>query len=100
MDVQNPLFRNCASIRSLHDGLQRFYHFPNGIGASVVRHSGSYGGDQKLYELAVITYEGNVFNENNYNIQHYPEITGIHDAVEGWLTEDMVEHLLRQIKSL
>ena len=99
MDVQNPLFRNCTSIRSIHDGLQRFYHFPNGIGASVVRHSGSYGGAQNLYELAVITYEDNVFNDKFYDIKSIPSITGI-DDVSGWLTESGVEVLLEKIKTL
>lgn len=99
MDVQNPLFRNCTSVRSIHDGLQRFYHFPNGIGASAVRHSGSYGGKENLYELAVITYEDNVFDDKSYDIKFISSITGIAD-VAGWLTESGVERLLEKIKAL
>ncbi len=35
-------------------GVQYTFFFPNNYGASVVRFSGSYGGDEGLWELAVL----------------------------------------------
>ena len=101
MDVDNPLFRNCTTVNSIHDGIQRIYHFDNGYGASVVCHSASYGGQKGLYELAVITWPDPIV-EHNYNyfrIAHVPEIIKT-DSVVGWLTENEVEALLEKIKQL
>ena len=43
-----------VETRPIHGGIQHAYQFPNGYGASVVRHSFSYGGSLGLWELAVI----------------------------------------------
>ena len=42
--------------RPMRDGTQVVYKFENGYGASVVCHEFSYGGDQGLKELAVLTF--------------------------------------------
>ena len=83
----------------MHGGLQRLYWYPNGMGASVVRHKFSYGGDQKLYELAAVEYETEKFSEDGYRLVHIPEVTEDRE-VKGWLTEDAVEELLAKIKAL
>lgn len=63
--------------------------FPNGWGASVVRHDYTYGGPQGLFELAVLDSEGEI----NYS-------TSITDDVIGWLNPGDVEDLLVRIEAL
>ena len=63
-------------------------NFDNGYGASVVKSMYSYGGNQDLYELAIIKD-----NDLCYDIP-------ITDDVLGYLTEDDVTKYLRQIQEL
>ena len=35
-------------------GIQKVYKFPNGYGASVIKHRGSYGYQKGLWEVAVL----------------------------------------------
>ena len=63
--------------------------FDNGFGASVVKGPYTYGGDQGLYELAVLDSDG----ELTYS-------TPITSDVEGYLTEEDVTKLLTQIQNL
>ena len=69
-------------------GVQARIQFDNGYGASVVKSSFSYGGNQGLYELAVL-FEDNI----TYN-------TPITDDVLGYLSEDDVTEHLKQIQEL
>ena len=57
------------------------FHFLNGWGASVANHSGSYGGDEGLYELAEINPNGHI----------------VDDSIKGWLTFAEVDCYLREI---
>jgi hypothetical protein len=59
----------------------------------VIRHSGSYGYDEGLWELGVIRYT----NGDNYLLDYD---TGITDDVIGHQTEEEIEALLVQIKAL
>ena len=63
-------------------------NFDNGYGASVVKSMYSYGGNQELYELAII---------KNSDICYDTPIT---DDVIGYLTEDDVTKYLGQIQEL
>jgi hypothetical protein len=81
----------------IHDGVQRVYRFPNGWGASVVRHDYSYGGKQGLWELAVITWDGKGDGPANWEISYATPITG---DVLGHLTIGAVNDLLDEIRAL
>lgn len=70
------------------NGVQYIFQFPNGYGASVIRHEYSYGFEDGLWELAVLF--GNSLCYDTY----------ITDDVLGRLTEERVEELLIQIKEL
>lgn len=63
-------------------------NFDNGYGASVVKSVYSYGGNQDLYELAVIKDDAICYD------------TPITDDVLGYLTEDDVTKYLSQIQNL
>lgn len=80
-------------VNSLHDGIQHLYFFKNGFGASVVSHRFSYGGDEGLWELAVIRHN----DSGGYDLCYSTPIT---NDVEGWLTAEMVEEYLDRIERL
>ena len=63
--------------------------FENGYGASIAQTPFSYGGDEGLYELAVLDSDGHLTYE-----------TSITDDVEGYLNEDDVTKLMEQIQNL
>jgi len=70
-------------------GVQHVWRFGNGRGASVVRHDGSYGHEDGLWELAVLDRAGSL----DYS-------TPVTSDVEGWLTPAEVRRYLRQIEAL
>lgn len=78
--------------RSINGGSQVIHKFENGYGASVVQHEFSYGGDEGLYELAVLA-----FNGDNWDLTYDTEIT---DDVIGYLSDEDVQDLLKQIENL
>jgi hypothetical protein len=75
--------------RPSNGGTQRLYKFPNGYGASVIRHAFSYGGPAGFWELAVLDAAGKLTYE-----------TPITSDVIGWQTDEQIEDLLRQIEAL
>lgn len=68
---------------------QHLVDFPNGYGASIVQHYGSYGGDEGLWELAVLNRKGKL----DYT-------TPITDDALGHLTSEKVGEILLQIHAL
>lgn len=78
-----------VKTKSLHDGYQQVYKFPNGYGASVIRHTFSYGGDLGLKEIAVLNKDGNITYD-----------TPITDDVVGFLSDEDVESYLIRISEL
>ena len=68
------------------DGIQKIYSFPNGYGASVVKHKGSYGFNDNKWELAVLK-DG----ELCYS-------TDITSDVIGHLNDPQVDAILKQIE--
>ena len=73
----------------IYNGIGYEYQFDNGYGASVIKHDGSYGGKQGLYEIAVLDSGGDLCYS-----------TPITDDVIGFATEDKVLDTLQKIKSL
>lgn len=74
----------------LNGGEQRSWRFPNGYGASVVRHDFSYGHEEGKWELAVI-------KGPSWEICYGTPIT---DDVIGWLDDNGVNELLEKIEAL
>lgn len=83
---------NLIKKKSLFDGVQYLFRFPNDYGASVVKHLGSYGHDRDLWELAVLVFDGDM-----WELTYDTEIT---DDVEGYLTDQDVLDLLERIRNL
>lgn len=74
--------------RGMMGGIQALMTFPNGFGVSVVQSSYTYGGNQGLYELAVMK-DG-----------HICYTTSITDDVEGYLDESKVTDLMARVQEL
>jgi len=69
-------------------GVQAKMQFPNGYTASVIRGRCSYGGDDGLYELAVM-HDGELIYD-----------TPVTSDVEGFCSEERIDNLLGQILDL
>jgi len=74
---------------NVNGGTQRIYKFPNGYGASVIRHKGSYGFKSGLWELAVLDSSGALCYS-----------TPITNDVIGHLTDEEVILKLNEIRGL
>ena len=77
------------STQELHGGIQQVYEFKNGFGASVIRHEGSYGFKQGLWELAVLDSAGEITYD-----------TPITMDVIGHLTRTEIQSYLKEISKL
>jgi hypothetical protein len=84
-----------VDARPLESGaIQKIYRFANGYGASVVKGEHTYGGEEGLWELAVIIFAKGTDNNHTYQLVYDTPIT---QDVEGNLNDDEVEKLLDQI---
>ena len=72
------------------DGTQVILEFGE-YDLSIVSHSGSYGGNEGLYEIAVI---------KNGSFKIMPGITEAHDTVKGWLTEADVDGIMLKMTTV
>ena len=79
-------------ILGIHEGFKHRFKFDNNYGASVIKHYGSYGYEEDLFELAVLYFED--------DIPHLTYTTPITDDVIGNLTNEEVLELLERIKNL
>jgi hypothetical protein len=84
-------FKTLPSV-SLNRGIQYKAFYPNGYGASIVKHSFSYGSSQGKWELAVL--KG---TEDNWDLCYDTPIT---DDVLGYLSEEEVNATLDKIAQL
>ena len=73
-----------------YNGIKCRVHFDNGYGASIVKHNYSYGGREGLYEIAVLGSDGTLHYDN-------PVAKG---DVRGYLTEEDVDTLIKEIQQL
>lgn len=76
-------------------GVQAMVFFGNGYGASVIQGYGSYGVEDKLYELAVLKADG--ADPKGWDICYD---SGITEDVIGHMTEEEVTDILQQIEAL
>lgn len=83
------------STRVLNGGIQRIFRFPNGYGASVIRHSFSYGHEDGLWELAVTVITGP--QPSDFGLCYSTPIT---NDVLGHLTPEEVADRLKEITEL
>ena len=79
------------STNKVHDGVQYEYTFPNGYGASVIRHSYSYGGKQGLWEIAPLDKDGEFIGQS---------LLGWDDDVQGHLTNGGINAILVKLQDL
>jgi hypothetical protein len=100
--MKNKLFNSPLKELPRFKGIQKIYRFENGYGASVVRSKlegiegyGTYTDNENEWELAVIKFNGDAFND--FKICYDTKIT---DDVIGHLLEDEVEDILKRIKKL
>jgi hypothetical protein len=70
------------------EGWRYLVECPNGYSASIVKHPFSYGGNEGFWELAVVLHGRLVYD------------TPVTSDVEGWLTEDDVLALAREVAAL
>ena len=76
-----------------HTGNHQVLHrFDNGYGASVIQGPYTYGGDDGLFEMAVVHFEG-----DEYTLVYDTPVT---DDVLGYLTPSEVAHYLAKVESL
>ena len=75
--------------KQIHDGDQWLFKYDNGYGASVVQHSGSYGGKNGLYEIAVLDSDG----EMSYTTPITDDVIGYADEVKLYETLDRIKSL-------
>jgi hypothetical protein len=87
--IMNHKQKYLTETNTIHgNGVQKVYKFPNGYGASVVKHEGSYGGKSGLWELAVLKDDEICYTTN------------ITSDVMGHLNDPQVDAVLKQIKLL
>lgn len=79
-------------IKTLSEGVQIIVFFENNYGASIVKHRFSYGNDEGLFEIAVLT--GNM---ESWNITYDTPITS---DVLGYQTSEDINNVLEEISNL
>ena len=70
-------------------GIIKKIQFDNGYGASVACHTGSYGGDEGLFEMALTDDEGDIITSPNDPTSNWQDVKGYLtlSEVEAYLTE-------------
>ena len=71
------------------DGVATRINFGH-LNLSIVKHSGSYGGEKGLYEIGV-------FDDGNTHMVELPGITEDRDTVKGFLNDHEVESIIKKM---
>ena len=71
------------------NAIRALVEFPNGYRASIVRHAGSYGGKEGLFELAVMDSQNQIVYD-----------TPVTSDVLGWLNPNGVEEAVNSVEAL
>jgi hypothetical protein len=89
--TKNKAMKNFKELPSnpCNGGIQYIYKAENGYGASIVQHQWSYGGNNGLWEIAVLGPNGDICYS-----------TPITSDVIGYLTDEEVNELLAEIDTL
>ena len=74
--------------RKVNGGIQKIYKFPNGYGASVIKHKGSYGYDLDKWEIAPLGQQDEFIGQSVFEW---------YDDVQGYLNDPQVDRILKQI---
>ena len=82
-------FKDLEFLPFHSDGVYARIMFENGLGASIVKTSFSYGGKNGLYEVAVLDTDGEITYE-----------TAVTDDVIGHLTPEQVTETMAFIQAL
>lgn len=77
-----------SAHKMMPNTMQARIYFDNGYGLSVIKGEHTYGGTIGLYEAGILEGERLTYD------------TGIFDDVEGYLTEDNVTEIMRQVQEL
>lgn len=94
LKINDDLKKYLATEDAICGGYHWTFIFDNGYGASIIKHRGSYGHEQDLFELAVIKLcEDGKTADLCYD-------TGITNNVLGFLTNEEVMKVLYRIKDL
>ena len=80
-------------------GAHYIFKFPNGYGASVIKHIGSYGFSEDLWELAAIKFHGLTEQMHDPDGWVICYIEKLDLNIEGSLTDEEVRKLLGDIKN-
>ena len=91
--MKTPISKKPHGVDS--SGIHKIYRFENGYGARVVRFNCSYGGNDGLWELAVIEFESE--DNNSWSLSYD---TPIANDVICYLSLNEVERHLEQIEAL
>ena len=101
----NPLKLNetrfLTDARKMDGRYVKRYYFSNGLGASVVCHDGTYGGNAGYFELAILKYPHGTDPEMTSEIIYEHPIHTRHGAVDvfGWLDFHEVASKLQEIRN-
>lgn len=93
--MTSPFSKEPLRSRHVNGGPQYVFSFENGYGASVVQSPFSYGSEEGLWELAVITFDDE--DKTSWNLTYSTPIT---DDVIGWQTVYGINETLSQIERL